>query len=289
MSYVRAALFIFVIHALFAVAGWMIAGQMGAITGTLIALAFHLFVLARAEQMVLAFHNAREVDLEDKNPMYRAFVKETRTLADESGLTRPRTFIVETHQPNAFVIGRDAVHASIAVTTGLLNTLTREEARNVIAHELAHVKRGDSLAMGVAAAVSAVLTRLVWIFFKPFGLDKAAGRVISRVIAIASASRSREYAADREAVKLTGTPLNLASALEKIERNAISMINPTAERNPSTAHLHVVDPLHTRNRKQFSSHPATDRRIARLREMAEEQRNEVASESSGIDGAYMGS
>lgn len=272
MSYLRAALLIFAIHAVFAALGWWIDGRIGAIVGTLIALVFHILVLWKADSVVLKLHNAREVDLNDSNPMVRVYVQECRALADQIGLTRPRTYIVDTHQPNAFVTGRDALHASIAVTTGLLMTLSRQEARAVIAHELAHVKRGDSLAMGVAAAVSASLSRIAWVVFGPIGLARPVSKFISRVMAQLSASKAREFAADREAARIVGRPLDLASALEKIERHAMSLLNPAAEKNPATAHLYVIDPLHARKRGRHSSHPATEKRISRLRAMAEEMR-----------------
>ena len=274
VSYLRAALLIFAIHAVFASLGWWIDGRLGAIIGTLIALVFHILVLWKADRVVLRLHNAREVDLDDPNPMVRVYVQECRALADQIGLTRPRTFIVDTHQPNAFVTGRDALHASIAVTTGLLMTLSRQEARAVIAHELAHVKRGDSLAMGVAAAVSAALSRAMWLVLGPIGLARPAARLISRIIAQLSASKSREYAADREAARIVGRPMDLADALEKIERHAMSLLNPTAEKNPATAHLYVIDPLHARKRGRHSSHPATEKRISRLRALAEEMRRQ---------------
>ena len=270
MSYVRAAFFMFLIHAIFAAIGWLVYGQTGATIATGVTLLFHLLVLWKADQVVLRLHGAREVTLEDPSPMIRAYVQDCRDLAAAAGLTRPRTFIVDTHQPNAFVAGRDALHASIAITTGLMLTLKREEARAVIAHELAHVKRGDSLAMGVAAAVSALFSKLVWPIFAPIGLAGASSRIISRTVAFLFGSKHREYAADRDASRICGKPLSLASALEKIERNATSLINPMAEKNPATAHLYVIDPLHSRARKRKSSHPATDKRISRLRQLAAE-------------------
>lgn len=273
MSYLRAALYMFAIQALFAVIGWFAFGATGAIIATATALVFHLLVLWKADRVVLKLHGAREIDMSDPNPMLRAFVQDTRALADSAGMTRPRTFIVDTHQPNAFVTGRDALHASVAVTTGLLMTLNRDEARAVVAHELAHVKRGDSLAMGVAAAISDALNRLVWPVLAPIGLARWMSRMVARTVARIGASAEREFAADKEAARLTGRPLDLAQALEKIERHASSLLNPMAEKNPATAHLYVVDPLHARKRGRFSCHPPTEKRIARLRRMADDVRN----------------
>ena len=280
MSYLRAALLIFVIQSIFAGTGWLIAGPSGAIIATIIALSFHILVLWKADSVVLHLHDAREVDENDSNPMVRAYVQDARKLADEARLVRPRTYLVETHQPNAFVTGRDAQNASIAVTSGLLMTLNREEARSVVAHELAHVKRGDALAMGVAAAIAAILSRIAWIICGPFGAGRQAERFISRGIAIISASRQREYAADREAARITRKPMALATGLEKIERNAMSLINPLAEKNPATSHLYVIDPLHTHDRNSFSTHPSTQMRISRLRDLAIKMADEDKESSS---------
>ncbi len=269
MSYLRATLFMSFIHAIFAGIGWAIYGTQGAIIGTAVALLFHIVIFWKADKLVLRIHKAHEVDENHPSPMVRAFVKECRELSVSAGMICPRLFIMDAHQPNAFAVGRDALHASIAVTNGLLMTLNRVETRAVIAHELAHVRRGDSLSMGIASAVSGLINRLTWIIFAPIGLQKISSRFISRTIAIIFASKSREHAADKEGAKICGKPLDLASALEKIERNTVSLLNPIAEKNPATAHIYVVDPLHASKRTNRSSHPATEKRIARLRRQAE--------------------
>jgi heat shock protein HtpX len=269
MSYLRATLFMFVIHVIFAAIGWAVYGEQGAIIATGIAFVFHVLVLWKADKLVLSMYKAREVDDTHPSPMVRAFVHECREMSLKAGLICPRLFIMDAHQPNAFAVGRDAMSASIAVTNGLLLTLNRQETRSVIAHELAHVKRGDSLSMGIASAVSGLLSRLTWVFVAPFGLYGVTSRFISRVVAIIFTSKSREFAADREGSKISGSPLDLASALEKIERNTVSLLNPLAEKNPSTAHIYVVDPLRASKRTNRSSHPATDKRIARLRQQAD--------------------
>lgn len=279
MSYLRATLFMFFIHALFAGIGWAIYGNLGAIVGTAIALVFHIAVFWKADVLVLRKHKAQEVDENHPSPMVRTFVKECRELSLSAGMICPRLFIMDAHQPNAFAVGRDALHASIAVTNGLLMTLNRAETRAVIAHELAHVKRGDSLSMGIASAVSGLLNRLTWIFFAPIGCAPIASRFISRTVAQIFASKSREHAADRDGAKICGKPLDLAAALEKIERNTVSLLNPIAEKNPATAHIYVVDPLHASKRTHRSSHPSTDQRIARLRRQAEDLKIESNAKS----------
>ena len=175
----------------------------------------------------------------------------------------PRTYIVDAFQPNAFVAGRDTNHASIAVTDGLLKTLTRAEVSAVVAHELAHVKRGDALAMGIGSALAAVLTTIFGAIAYPLGQRKRVERIVAVLVARAGQSNHREYAADKQ-------PVNLANALLKLERHTASLLNPLAERSPATAHMFVIDPLHGPRRGPSASHPPTERRIARLHRQAAE-------------------
>jgi heat shock protein HtpX len=268
MSYLKAAGLMLVIHLAFAAIGWAIAGQTGACVGALVALAFHLVIFWHAEKIVLSLHNAREVGSNDASPIIRAFVADCDRLSMQANMARPRTYVIDAHQPNAFVAGRDASHASIAVTDGLLKTLTRGEVSAVVAHELAHVKRGDALAMGICAAASAVLGALVGALAWPLGLSRPARRLTAGLIARAGSSHAREYAADRAAGDICGSPLSLASALLKLERHTLSLLNPLAERNPATAHMFIVDPLQGPRNRASATHPPTERRVARLHRQA---------------------
>jgi heat shock protein HtpX len=185
-------------------------------------------------------------------------------------MPRPRTYIIDAFQPNAFVAGRDTNHASIAVTDGLLKTLSRAEVSAVVAHELAHVKRGDALAMGICSALSVVLTTIFGSLAYPFGQRKRVSRIVSGLIARVGQSHAREYAADKHAGEICGAPVNLANALLKLERHTSSLLNPLAERSPATAHAFVIDPLQGPRRTTSATHPPTERRIARLHRQAAE-------------------
>lgn len=270
MSYLKAAGIMLVIHLAFAGIGWMIAGREGATIATVVALAFHLVVFWCADVIILRLHGAKEVSSDSDSPMIRAFVADCDKLAMRANMPRPRTYIIDTHQPNAFVAGRDSHHAAIAITDGLLKTLTRAEVSAVVAHELAHVKRGDALAMSVCSAISSlatvILTPLAW----PVGQRRNVDRIVSGMIARVGQSHQREYAADRAAGKICGSPINLANALLKLERHSVSLLNPLAERNPSTAQLFVVDPLQGPRRTASATHPPTERRVARLHRQATE-------------------
>jgi heat shock protein HtpX len=270
MSYFKAAGLMLLIHVAFAGVGWWIAGREGALVATIIALAFHILVFWYAEKIVLKLHNAREVGSDDPSPMIRAFVADCDRLAMRANMPRPRTYIVDAFQPNAFVAGRDTNHSSIAVTDGLLKTLSRAEVSAVVAHELAHVKRGDALAMGISSGLAAVFTTILGIIAWPIGQRKRVERVVSGMIARVGQSHSREYAADRMAGEICGNPVNLANALLKLERHTTSLLNPLAERSPATAHAFVIDPLQGPRRSASASHPPTERRIAKLHRQAAE-------------------
>ncbi len=233
--------------------------------GTLVALSFHLVVFWYAEKIMLKLHNAREVGSDDPSPMIRAFVADCDRLAMRANMPRPLTYIVDAFQPNAFVAGRDTNHASIAVTDGLLKTLSRAEVSAVVAHELAHVKRGDALAMSICSALGFVLTTIFGTLAYPLGQRKRVSRIVSGLVARVGASHHREYAADKQAGEICGSPVNLANALLKLERHTASLLNPLAERSPATAHTFVIDTLHGKRRTASASHPPTERRIARLK------------------------
>jgi heat shock protein HtpX len=270
MSYFKAAGLMLVIHLAFAGVGWLIAQKDGALVATMIALGFHLLVFWYADKVVLKLHNAREVGSDDPSPMIRAFVADCDRLAMRANMPRPRTYIVDAFQPNAFVAGRDTNHASIAVTDGLLKTLSRAEVSAVVAHELAHVKRGDALAMGVSSALAAVMTTIFGALAYPIGQRKRVSKIVAGLTARIGQSHAREYAADKQAGEICGAPVNLANALLKLERHTASLLNPLAERSPATAHMFVIDPLHGPRRGPSASHPPTERRIARLHRQAAE-------------------
>ena len=270
MSYFKAAGLMLLIHLAFAGLGWWIAGRDGALFATVVALAFHLAVFWYAEKVVLKLHNAREVGSDDASPMIRAFVADCDRLAMRANMPRPRTYIIDAFQPNAFVAGRDTNHASIAVTDGLLKTLSRAEVSAVVAHELAHVKRGDALVMGIFSALAAILTTILGSLAYPIGLRKPVSKFVAGLVARIGQSHHREYAADKQAGEICGAPVNLANALLKLERHTASLLNPLAERSPATAHMFVIDPLHGPRRRTSASHPPTERRIARLHRQAAE-------------------
>src|SRR5690606_8773060 len=167
----------------------------------------------------------------------------------------PRVYLVQSDQPNAFATGRNPENAAVAATTGLLRRLSREEVAGVLAHELAHIKNRDTLTMTITATLAGAIGMLAnFAFFFGGNRDNplgAVGVLLAAIVAPIAAmlvqmgiSRTREYEADRGGAEISGQPLWLASALEKIDRSARVIDNHRAEANPATAHLFIINPLH---------------------------------------------
>jgi heat shock protein HtpX len=241
-----------------------------------LALAMNAFAYWNSGKMVLSMYGARQVDRRSA-PAFYGIVEQ---LAANAGLPMPRVFVIDGDQPNAFATGRNPEHATVAATTGLLKRLSSEEAAGVMAHELAHVKNRDTLTMTITATLAGAISMLAnfGLFFggnrnNPLGI---VGVIVVAILAPMAAmvvqmavSRSREYEADRIGAEICGHPLWLASALEKIQSSAQRIDNSAAERNPATAHLFIINPLHAHKVDSlFSTHPNTANRVARLRQMA---------------------
>ncbi len=264
--------------ALFMAIGYVLGGAAGAMIALVIAGGMNLFAWWNSADMVLRMHGAREIGPDERHPQLRQYAADVEHLARRAGLPVPRVFVIESDQPNAFATGRDPNHAAVAATTGLLARLDREEVQGVMAHELAHVKNRDTLTMTVTATLAGAIGMLAN-FALFFGGNNRAGLIGSIALMIfapmaamlvqSAISRAREYEADRIGAEIMGKPMALASALEKIERTARRTVNDSAERNPATAHMFIINPLNgQRMDNLFSTHPDTANRIARLREMA---------------------
>jgi heat shock protein HtpX len=225
-------------------------------------------------------HGAQEVDQRTAPELYDM----VRQLAERAELPMPRVFLMDEAQPNAFATGRNPQNAAVAVTAGLLNTLSRDEVAGVIAHELAHIKNHDTLIMTITATIAGAISMLAQfgMFFGGGNRENNGFGIIGTILMVILApiaamivqmaiSRTREYAADNLGGRISGQPMALASALSKISDMAHHVENDAAERNPATAHLFIVNPLSgLRMDNLFSTHPATENRIAALQELAAE-------------------
>ncbi|WP_448950510.1 zinc metalloprotease HtpX [Labrys neptuniae] len=274
--YARTALLLTGMTALFMVIGLLLGGKGGMMIALLIAIGTNLFAYWRSGDMVLSMYGAREVNAASEPELYQL----TAGLARNAGLPMPRLYVIDDAQPNAFATGRDPAHAAVAVNTGLLQALSRDEVAGVIAHELAHIKHRDTLLMTITATLAGAISMVAnfGLFFG--GRDREGpGPIASILMAILAPlaamvvqmaiSRSREYEADRLGAQISGNPRALASALARIHNAAHAIPNEQAEAHPATAHMFIINPLSGRPMDNlFSTHPDTQNRIAALEELA---------------------
>ncbi|MDF3853453.1 zinc metalloprotease HtpX [Paracoccus sp. P2] len=259
--------------------GWLIGGQGGAVIALIVAGAGNVFAWWNSDRMVLRQQGAHLVTRQQAPEL----VDMVAALAQRAGLPMPKVYVLETEQPNAFATGRSPENAAVAVTQGIMRVLSRDELAGVIAHELAHIKHRDTLTMTVTATMAGAIAMLgnMLMFSSMFGgRDDNRGGGLAAILAMIFAplaaglvqmaiSRTREYEADRMGAEICGRPMALAGALAKISRAAGQVVNIPAERNPASASLFIVNPLHAlRMDRLFATHPPTEERIARLQAMA---------------------
>jgi heat shock protein HtpX len=266
-----------VMTALFMGIGGMLGGASGVMIALALAAGMNIFAWWNSDKMVLRYYRAKQVDESIAPDLYNM----VRQMAENAELPMPKVYIIENDQPNAFATGRNPENASVAATTGLLRRLNAGEVAGVMAHELAHVKNRDTLVMTITATMAGAISMLAN-FAMFFGArDSRMGLVGTLAVAILAPiaasivqmaiSRAREYEADRVGAEICGRPEWLASALEKIAVKAKVIDNNAAERNPSTAHMFIVNPLHIHAVDGlFSTHPKTEERIRRLHAMIPE-------------------
>ena len=267
--------------ALFLFVGRLIGGSGGMIFALALSLLLNLFAYWFSDRVAIAIAGAREVSYEDAPELHRL----VEQLAAYARLPKPRIFIIANPSPNAFATGRDPQHAAVAVTTGLLRILDPLELSGVLAHELAHIKNRDTLIATLVATMAGAITMLAdmarWALVfggmrrddqEEGGLGEVLGGMLMILLAPIAAvliqlaiSRAREYAADHTGARITGQPLALARALEKLA--GMVQMRPM-DVNPATAHLYIVNPLAGGLAGLFSTHPPIEERVARLRQMA---------------------
>ena len=281
MNYFKTTVLLIALTLLLVWAGSMFGGRQGAIFAFAIAMGMNFFSYWFSDKIVLKMYGAREVS-EQESPTYYGIVKE---LTQHAGLPMPRIYIIPTNAMNAFATGRNPRHAAVAITEGMLNSLKREELKGVLGHELSHIGNRDILISTIVATVAGAIMMLAnmarWaaIFGGYGGREEGENRggglamlllailaPIAALIIQMAISRSREYAADKGGALLTGNPLGLAGALEKLQQ--ASLVRPM-DAGSATAHLFIVNPLSGRSFATiFSTHPPIEERIKRLRAMA---------------------
>jgi len=276
MGYVKTGILMAAMTALFLAVGYAIGGSGGALIALAVAAGMNAFAWWNSDKAVLRMHNARPVDAHTAPELQQIVMEQARN----AQMPTPAVYVIDSDQPNAFATGRNPDNAAVAVSTGLMQRLSRDEVAAVVAHELAHIKNYDTLIMTVTATFAGAISMLAnfAMFFR--GGDRQRANPIAMIAVMIlsplaaalvqmAVSRSREYEADRIGAQIVGHPLWLADALRKIQSFAARIDNDSAERNPQTAHMFIINPLHAHARdKLFSTHPATENRIAALETLA---------------------
>ncbi len=263
--------------ALFMVVGFAIGGTTGMVVALLFAVGTNAFAYWNSDKLALRMHRAQPVTSMSAPDLHQM----TARLAQQAGLPMPALYVINSPQPNAFATGRNPENAAVAVTTGLMHTMPPEELAGVIAHELAHIQNRDTLIMTIAATVAGAISMLAQMGFwfggnRDRGNFGVVGVLIAAILAPMAAgliqmmiSRTREYAADQRGAEISGDPMGLANALRRIGKMAAARPMASAEVNPNSAHMFIVNPLTgMRLDRMFATHPPIEARVRALEEMA---------------------
>lgn len=279
MNGLKTALLLGLLSSIVIVGGRAAAGTRGVYMGLGLAVVMNFFAYFFSEKMALMAHNAQPLTPETNPGLYAQIHPMVQRLCQRMGIPEPKLWTLPDPSPNAFATGRNPNHASVAFTEGLLDIMSREEVEGVLAHELAHIKHRDILISSIAATAGAAITSIAQMAFffggsrndddeggSPIGAIAMLilGPIAAGLIQMAI-SRTREYAADRGAAEACGSPDGLVSALAKLEgwSKRIPM-----DVNPAQAHMFIIQPFSGASLASlFSTHPSTQDRIARLREL----------------------
>ena len=274
MNGIKTFILIMAMTALLVVVGDALYGHSGVILALILSILLNGVSYFFSDRIVLASYHAQVVDQAQAPELYAIVAN----LAQRAGLPMPRVAIIPDQTPNAFATGRDPDHAVVAVTEGILGTLSRQELEGVLAHELGHVKHRDILIGSLCAVLAQaimLLSRLAF-FIRPRD-DREGGNPFAAILVMIlgpiaalllqmAVSRSREYEADDYSAHLTGRPDQLASALKRIE--GFNQMSPMRDAEPATAHMMIISPLRGGGiTSLFSTHPPVAKRIARLNAM----------------------
>lgn len=279
MNSLKTAFLMSVMMILFLFVGYLVGGKGGMTIAFFFSLAMNFGSYWFSDKVVLSMYRARQVDYNTAPELYSV----VQELSHSANLPMPKVYLIDDQTPNAFATGRSPEHAAVAATTGIVNTLTREELSGVLGHELAHVRHRDILIGTIAATIVGTITFIAqmagWaMMFGGRGSSRDDDSGIASLFLIILApiaatllqlaiSRSREYSADADGARISHNPLALASALKKI--SAVNQLKPVNNAGPATAHMFIVNPLKGGGiKKLFSTHPPIEERIKRLEAMA---------------------
>ena len=279
MNKLKTTIFLGLLTGLVMAVGYFIGGQSGMMFALIASAAMNFGAYWWSDKLVLATYGAKPAQASE----YPELNNLMQELTKRANLPMPKLFVMETDMPNAFATGRNENHAVVAVTTGLLRTLDKEELRGVLAHELAHIKNNDMLIGSIAATVAGAISYLVQMayFANIFGgssddeeeggggmFGAIAMMILAPLIATLlhmAVSRSREYLADESGARISGSSHGLASALSKLESFAKNHQLYGSPKQETAAHLFIVNPFKmSAMMSLFSTHPSTAERVARL-------------------------
>ncbi|RMF99454.1 MAG: zinc metalloprotease HtpX [Acidobacteria bacterium] len=278
LNRVKTAALLGFMTALFLFFGNLVGGYAGLVIALIMAVIFNFGAYWFSDKIILRMYNAQEINREEAPQLYEM----VENLAKKAEIPMPKVYLIPEETPNAFATGRNPKNSAVAVTSGILQLLDKDEIYAVLAHEIGHIKNRDTLIMTVAGALAGAISFLADMLFWNSLFGKSSddedspnpilgfiGILIAPVVAMLiqlSISRSREFIADETGARLSGKPLSLASALRKIEVWTSRM--PMQTGNQATAHLFIVNPFSAGNLSAlFSTHPSTDERIKRLEAM----------------------
>lgn len=274
MMMIRTFMLMAAMTALVGFVGLLLGGEGGLLIALIIAAGMNAFAYWNSDKLALRMQDAQPLTGADSTGLHAM----TAELADRAGLPMPALYVIGSDQPNAFATGRNPENAAVAVTRGLLRSMSREEVAGVIAHELAHIKNRDTLLMTITATMAGAISMLAnFAMFFGGGRDRVGflGTIALMILSPLAAavvqgaiSRTREYEADRVGAEICGDPEWLASALERLGVLSGRIDNVAAERHPAMAHMFIVNPLHMlAHDSLFSTHPPIEKRVAVLRGM----------------------
>ena len=263
--------------------GNLVGGAQGMTIALIFAIGINFFSYWFSDKIVLKIYKAKPVTESDNKRLYQ-IVNEVSHLAD---LPMPKVYIIASEHPNAFATGRNAKHAAVACTSGILELMNDSELKGVMAHEMSHIKNKDILISSIAATIAAVISYVAMMarwaaIFGGFGgnRDRGSGGIIELIVlAIVTPliatliqlaiSRSREFLADESAAKMLHNPFGLANALEKLDSEIKHKPLKTVASTKSTAHMFIANPFRAKGFvKFFMTHPPMAERIKRLKSMS---------------------
>ncbi|MBI5642661.1 MAG: zinc metalloprotease HtpX [Deltaproteobacteria bacterium] len=279
MNYLKTAVLLAVLTAFLVLIGGSVGGKQGALMALILAGAMNFGTYWFSDKIVLAMYRAKPVD-ETASPALYGIVRE---LTMKAGMPMPKVYIMDNETPNAFATGRNPEHSAVAVTTGIMKLLSKEELTGVIGHELSHIANRDILIATIAATIAGAISYISHFAYyaSMFGGrsgddDRGSNPIVGIVMMIVAPiaamiiqmaiSRSREYGADFRGAQIAGNPLYLANALRKLEyyNKRVPMHMPSE----ATAHMFIVNPLSGGSLiKLFSTHPPIEERVKRLEGM----------------------